>query len=168
MTFAIRIDSGLPTGRQQFHNLLRRYGVNSKQTTDLLKSLGVSGTEEPSTNETATDENPRETVADVIRRLQSEGVDPEVMRELQRSFPVLGLPGVRSYVDQTLSGLSTGKIEVEDLRNQAIKARQGLSDIKSDLGPSGAALDGYLGILDRFIRETESIVEKNADPKSDK
>jgi hypothetical protein len=49
----------------------------------------------------------------------------------------------------------TGKLNIQDVRKDAITARDGLLDLQKDLGPEGAALNGYLSILNKFIRETE-------------
>lgn len=92
---------------------------------------------------------------DVIQQLRTRGISPAEIKEVQTSVPLLALPGVRSYFDQTLQGLSTGRLDLHDIRQEALKARDGLKDIQKDLGPSGTALNGYLMILEGFLEQTD-------------
>ena len=77
------------------------------------------------------------------------------MQDLETKVPLLAVPGVRSYFNRTLEGLIAGELGIPDLRREAMKARDGLRDIQKDLGPDGAALDGYMMILNGFIEQTE-------------
>lgn len=92
---------------------------------------------------------------DVLKQLQGGGVNPQMIGELQTKFPLLNTPEAGQYFNDTLGGLMTGKLNIQDVRKDAITARDGLVDLQKDLGPEGAALNGYLSILNKFIRETE-------------
>jgi hypothetical protein len=49
----------------------------------------------------------------------------------------------------------SGQISVQDLRKQAQTAIKQARDAKQDLGgDAGEMLDGYIGILERFVAET--------------
>jgi hypothetical protein len=64
-------------------------------------------------------------------------------------------PSVQKYFNDTVSGLATGQINIQDLRKQAIAVRKQLDDVQKDLPPEAkAALAPYSGILDHFIRES--------------
>lgn len=95
-----------------------------------------------------------QTPEDVVRQLRAEGLDPALMNELQLRLPGFASPEVQGYFHDRVGGLISGKISLQDIRDDAIDARDQLLDLKKDLGPDAAALDGYLGILEGFIRVT--------------
>jgi hypothetical protein len=92
---------------------------------------------------------------DVLKQLQGGGINPQMVGELQTKFPLLNTPEAGQYFNDTLGGLMTGKLSIQDVRKDAITARDGLMDLQKDLGPDGGALNGYLSILNKFINETE-------------
>jgi len=108
---------------------------------------------------------------DVVEQLRTEGVDPALVNELKLRLPGFTSPPVQKYFNDTVDGLISGKITLGDIRNDAVKARDQLNDLKKDLGPDGAVLDGYLSILDGFIKETappsnkKPTVKKGAEKK---
>ena len=54
-----------------------------------------------------------------------------------------------------VGGLMSGRISIDDIRDDAIDARDQIRDLEKDLGPQASrALEGYLSILDGFIQET--------------
>jgi hypothetical protein len=61
---------------------------------------------------------------------------------------------VQKY-DEMLDGLSTGKIDLNDLRKQAQDAANQLRALKQEAGPDAdGELDSYLAILDNFLQES--------------
>jgi hypothetical protein len=57
--------------------------------------------------------------------------------------------------NELLDGLSTGKIGIDDLRAQAQSAADELRSLTNGMGPDvGEEANGYLTILDNFIKET--------------
>lgn len=103
---------------------------------------------------------------DVVRQLRQQGLDESVRSQLQREFPLLGASGPQQYFNDTISGLISGKLSLQDIRKDAINARTQLLDLQKDLGPeAAAALSPYMGILDRFIRETEPPQSQPAEKK---
>jgi hypothetical protein len=74
-------------------------------------------------------------------------------------------PEAENKFDEMLDGLSTGKIDLNDLRQQAQSAADQLRSVKKELGPDDSGeVDSYLAILDQFLQEA---VPVNATTNSD-
>jgi hypothetical protein len=98
----------------------------------------------------------------VQQLIKGGGVNPKDMSELQKLFPELAAPGASKYFNETVQGLLVGKTSIQDIRKDAIHARDELKKLTKDLGPDvAAAVAPYLGVLEKFIRETEP-----TDPKA--
>jgi hypothetical protein len=95
------------------------------------------------------------TVEDVLKELQTSGIDTRTMGAIQDKFPLLATPEVKEYFSDKVGGLMTGRLGVQDIRKDAIKVRDEIVDLKKDLGPQADALNGYLSILETFIRHTD-------------
>ncbi|HTR42747.1 MAG TPA: hypothetical protein VMH87_14135 [Pseudomonadales bacterium] len=64
-------------------------------------------------------------------------------------------PAAVSKFNELLDGLSTGKIDMNDLRNEAQSAANQLQEYKKQMGPdAGEEVDSYLAILNNFLQET--------------
>ncbi len=64
-------------------------------------------------------------------------------------------PDAVNKFNELLDGLSTGKIDMNDLRAQAQSAVDQLREYKKEMGPTETAeADAYLAILDGFLKET--------------
>jgi hypothetical protein len=64
-------------------------------------------------------------------------------------------PEATDKFKELLDGLSTGKIDLNDLRQQAQSAADQLRSLKKELGPdTSGEVDSYLAILDNFLQET--------------
>ena len=60
-----------------------------------------------------------------------------------------------SNYDKLVSGLMTGKLNMDDLRREAMSSADQLRELKRDLGPdAGDSIDAYLSVLDNFLKET--------------
>jgi hypothetical protein len=60
-----------------------------------------------------------------------------------------------SNYDELVSGLMTGKLNMDDLRREAKSSADQLRELKRDLGPdAGDSIDAYLSVLDNFLKET--------------
>jgi hypothetical protein len=107
------------------------------------------------------------TPADAIRQLQTQGLDPQMVRQLQQTLPLMATPEAKKYFNDTLAGLASGKLNVEDIRKDAVHARDELLSLEKDLGPAGhAAIAPYLGILNHFLDESAPPEEKAANEKA--
>ena len=95
------------------------------------------------------------TPQDAVKQLRREGVDAKTMNQLHGLLPGFGSPEVQDIFRDRVQGLMSGSLTINDIRNEAIDARGQLKELMDDLGPSGAALNGYYGILDGFIKKTD-------------
>jgi hypothetical protein len=100
-------------------------------------------------------------VEEILKQLQAEGTTPQQLgqikdlKELQKAMPLLADPEVQAYFNKTVGGLMNGTLKIDDIRQEAIKARDQLKDAIKDLGPEGEQAVGmYLRILDGFIKDT--------------
>jgi hypothetical protein len=106
---------------------------------------------------------------DVLNELERQGVTGLDLEQFKAAFPVLKDPEARKYFDEKAGGLLRGDISVQDIRKDAIKARDELKKATKGLGPEvDQALGGYLNILENFIRETEPAADASAKPPENK
>lgn len=106
---------------------------------------------------------------DLIKQLQSGGLNAKTVSELEDRFPLLAVPPVKQFFNKTVGGLIDGSLDLQHIRQQAIDVRDEIVELKKELGPDAAALDGYLGVLENFIRQTEpsaATAEKASDKPS--
>lgn len=90
-----------------------------------------------------------------IEQLRREGVDAKMMGQLHAMLPGFGSPEVQKHFQDRVTGLMSGSLTINDIRNEAIDARDQLKELMDDLGAGGEALGGYYGILDGFIKKTD-------------
>jgi hypothetical protein len=66
-------------------------------------------------------------------------------------------PEARNKFTELMGGYLSGKLSVDDIRDQAKSAADQLRALKNDLGPdASSAIDGYLAILDHFLGQSPS------------
>ena len=104
------------------------------------------------------------TAEDAVEQLRIEGVDPKLRSSLHLMLPGFGTPEVQGYFDSRVNGLIDGSMTIQDIRKDAIGARDQLKEIMDDLGADGAALQGYFSILDNFIKKTAPPETKTEKP----
>jgi hypothetical protein len=84
-----------------------------------------------------------------------------------RQQMLAGNPEAVSKYNELVNGLLSGRLSVGDIRQQAQSAAAQLRDMKRELGPEAdEALDGYLQVLDSFIKETANEPAAAAPPQS--
>jgi hypothetical protein len=67
-------------------------------------------------------------------------------------------PEAVNKFNELLDGLSTGKIDMNELRAQAQSAANQLQEYKKEMGPeAGGEIDSYLTILNNFLEETAQL-----------
>ena len=72
-----------------------------------------------------------------------------------RQQMLAGNPEAARKYDEMVGGLFSGQLSVNDIRKQAQAAATQLRELKRQLGPDAdESLDGYLQVLDSFIKET--------------
>lgn len=100
------------------------------------------------------------TPEDAVEQLRREGIDPNIERSLHMLLPGFGAPEVQGYFNERVDGLMSGSITIQDIRKDAVGARDQLRELMDDLGQDGAALQGYYSILDNFIQKTKPAGEE--------
>ena len=77
-----------------------------------------------------------------------------IAKQVQQQFLSSAGPEANQKFTEMAEGLLSGKLNVDDIRAQAAAAADQLRKLKHDSGDDVGALDGYLTILDNFLRET--------------
>ena len=74
-------------------------------------------------------------------------------------------PEAHAKFNNLASGYLSGKVSVNDIRAEANSAVEHLKSLRAGLGEEAdASLDGYLAILEGFLKETESAGPKTNAP----
>jgi len=103
--------------------------------------------------------------SDLAAALRSLKTETNLVRQIQADYLSAATPEANQKFNQTLNGLASGKLTINDLRAEARAAADQLRAFKRELGEdAGDELDGYLDVLDRFLRETESSVPATKKP----
>ena len=113
--------------------------TGSVQNKPLLPGAGraIGGTNSPQAKATADEKN--------------------LMAQVQEQFLAGAGPEATSKYQEMVNGFLSGQLSVGDIRSQAKSAADQLRAARKDLGEdAGLALDGYLAILDSFLKETGS------------
>lgn len=98
-----------------------------------------------------------------------QGSETNLLQHLQEQIATN--PESAQMFNQMMGDFLSGKLSVEDLRRQAEDAAKQLQDLKGELGDdAGPMLDGYLNILQNFLREAQppnkAVPKSQAVPKS--
>ena len=103
------------------------------------------------------------TNAELSTLLRGPGTNAVSISEI-RTRMLAGNPEALGKFNEMASGLMSGKLSVDDIRREAKSAAEQLRELKHELGPEAAgSFDGYLGLLDDFLKET-SPATTNARP----
>ena len=106
----------------------------------------------PTQKPTAT--NSSSDLAAAINQLRA---NPNAMQQVQQQMLAGADPKATETFNQMMGGLMNGSLNVDDIRAQAKSAADQLRAAKKELGDdAGFAVDGYLAVLDGFLRETAS------------
>lgn len=114
-------------------------------------------------------------LATTIRQLRSNTNAMQVqhqMQQVQQQILAGADPKATEMFNQMMGGLMNGSLNVDDIRAQAKTAADQLRAAKKEFGDdAGFAFDGYLAVLDGFLREsanTSSVTVTNAPPSAAK
>jgi hypothetical protein len=92
---------------------------------------------------------------DLTTAIQQLRADPSAMRRVEQQFLAGADPQAKEMFNQLMGGLMNGSLNLDDIRTQARSAADQLRTAKKELGDeAGFAVDGYLAVLDSFLRET--------------
>lgn len=91
--------------------------------------------------------------ADLSAAFRNLGANTNFVRDIREQM--LGdSPAAASKYDELLNGLTSGKLNLNDLRREAQSSADQLRALKRELGPeAGDSLDTYLEVLDGFLKE---------------
>ena len=108
---------------------------------------------------------PGNTNMDLSAALRQLGANTNFVGQIRQQM-LAGNPEAARKYDELVSGLLSGQLNVSDVRQQAQTAAAQLRELKQQLGPEADdSLDGYLQVLDSFIKETAD-EPADAAPKS--
>ncbi len=101
-------------------------------------------------------------LANLFRQL---GGSTNLVQQVQKQFLNDAGPEANKQFNQLLSQLMSGKMNMADLRAKAKQTADQTRALRKDLGDqAGFALDGYLAILDDFLKETAPAPPTNPPP----
>jgi hypothetical protein len=93
--------------------------------------------------------------ADFASAFQRLGSNTNFVAQI-RDQMLAGNPQATAKFDTMVSGLMDGSLSVSDLRQQAKSSADQIRALKQQLGPDAdSSLDGYLQILDEFVKQTD-------------
>jgi hypothetical protein len=94
------------------------------------------------------------TNADLAAAFRRLGANTNFVQQVRQQM-LTGSPQAAQKYDELVSGMMSGKLNLNDLRNQARASIDQMNELKRELGPeAGDALDDYLTILQNFVDES--------------
>jgi hypothetical protein len=103
------------------------------------------------------------TAEEVVQQMRQQGVQPQLINQVQEQIFGKASPEASRKFEEIMNGLTSGQISVQDLRVQAQNAIKQARDAKKELGgDAGEMLDGYIGILEKFVAESDPSVSAPA------
>jgi len=92
--------------------------------------------------------------SDLSAAVRNLNADSGAADQVKQQFLSGADPAAKAKFDSTLNDLMTGKMSMADLQGQARSAANTLRELKKQLGSeSDPTLDGYLAVLESFLRE---------------
>ena len=94
------------------------------------------------------------TNVDLSAALRNLGADTNFVRQIRQQM-LAGSPEASGKYDEMVNGLLSGQMNLGDVRREARSSADQLRELKKELGPDADdSLDGYLQVLDQFLKET--------------
>ena len=95
--------------------------------------------------------------SDLTAAFREMGTNSPLIQQVRSQFLNDAGPEANKKFNDLLGGLMSGNLSVQDIRLEAKSAADQIRAMRKDLGEdAGGALDGYLAILDSFLKETET------------
>ncbi len=102
-----------------------------------------------------TNSGPANEVNAVVKQMREQGLDPKLVNQVQEQIFGKASPEAAQKFNETMDGLLSGKLSIQDIRAQAQNSISQIKAARSELGEdAGGMLDGYLAILEKFVQET--------------
>jgi hypothetical protein len=93
--------------------------------------------------------------ADASGALRQLSANTNLIEQIRKQFLADAGPQANDKFNELLSGLLTGKLDVDGLRTEAKTAADQLRAMKKDMGgEAGGTLDAYLSVLDNFLSQS--------------
>ena len=126
--------------------------LGAKATTDLARVAAMTNPPVQLPAPVSTHAAPAPEIAGALRQL---GAHSNLLQQVQSQFLSGAGPEAKDKFNELLGGLMSGKLSVGDLRAQAQSAADQIRAVQGELGADASrTLDGYLAILNRFLKET--------------
>ena len=94
-------------------------------------------------------------ITDLSAPLRQLGANTNFIEQVRAQFLAEAGPEANNKFNAMVGGLLSGRLTVNDIRAEAKSAADQLKELKRDLGEDGGgAFDGYLAILENFLRDT--------------
>jgi len=91
----------------------------------------------------------------VVQQMRQQGMDPKLIDQVQEQIFGKASPEAAQKFNDMVGGLMSGNMSMNDLRAQAQSSINQIKAAKKELGDDdGGLLDSYLGILEKFMRES--------------
>jgi hypothetical protein len=133
------------------------FGTNAvapKMAADIVRATNFPSASAPLAN----------TNVDLSTALRQLGANTNFVGQVRQQL-LSGSPEASGKYDEMVNGLLTGQLNLTDVRREAQSSAEQLRSLKRELGPEAdESLDGYLKILDDFLKETANAPA--APPKS--
>jgi hypothetical protein len=102
----------------------------------------------PSPNSAATN-------TDLSGAFRNLGANTNFIAQVRQQMLTGADPAASQKYDELVSGLMSGKMNLNDLRNEAKASIDQINQLKREMGPQAdSSLDSYLSILQNFVNET--------------
>lgn len=129
------------------------FGTNLVAAPVASRTAPSGATNHPVVTATSTSTNTNTDVLAALRRL---GANTNFVAQVREQMLAGNLQAAGKY-DQMVNDLMSGKLNLNDLRREAQSSAKQLQDLKRDLDPeAGELLDGYLQILNGFLKEADT------------
>ena len=94
----------------------------------------------------------------IAAQLRAMGGSSNSIEQVRQQMLTGADPAATQKYNELIGGLMSGKLNVNDIRNEAKTSIQQINQLKQELGPeAGDALDSYLAILRSFVNESEPV-----------
>jgi hypothetical protein len=114
----------------------------------------------------ASSPNSAATNNDLSAALRNLGANTNFIEQVRQQMLTGADPAASQKYDELVGGLMSGKMNLNDLRNEAKASIDQINQLKRELGPQAdSSLDSYLSILQNFVNETPpAAVSTNSPP----
>lgn len=120
--------------------------TNATPTTAIAPSMPTTSPRVATTNTDNTD---------LFAAFQNLGANTNFIEQVRQQMLAGADPAASQKYNELVGGLMSGKVSINDLRDQAKVSIDQINQLKRELGPeAGDELDSYLSILQSFVNET--------------